>query len=121
MIDLGYILRRAWEITRRHPVLWLFGFMISLGTMSARFGTNSGRWERLARELPPEMQRAARGFLSSPYANAVIITLVLLGLVISMGLALLGSLGRAALVDQVQAVEERGVVSLRSGLEAASS
>ena len=52
-MDLTYVLRRAWEITWHHKRLWLFGFLVSLGTVSARFSTGSGRWEQLAQELPP--------------------------------------------------------------------
>ena len=118
MIDLGYVLRRAWEITWRHKALWLFGFLVSLGTVSARFGTSSGRWESVTRELPPEMQRGLADFLSSPYFTIVIVILILLGIALSVGFALLGALARATLVDQVRAVEDVGVVTLRSGWEA---
>lgn len=115
-MDLGYVLRRAWEITWRHKMLWLFGFLVSLGTVSRRIGTGSGvRWEQSARELSPQVQRALVDFLSSPYSVVTVVALVLLGLVIGVGLALLGALGRAALVDQVRAAEDRGVVNLRAG------
>jgi hypothetical protein len=118
MMDLTYVLRRAWEITRRHKRLWLFGFLVSLGTVSARFSTGSGRWEQLAQELPPDVQSAVSEFLSSPYFTVVMVFLVLLGLVVGVGLALLGALGRAALVGQVQAAEDHGAVSLRDGWQA---
>jgi hypothetical protein len=118
-VDIGYVLRRAWEITRRHKVLWLFGFLISLGTVVRRVGTGSGsRWEQLAGELPPEAQRAMADLLRSPYFVAAVAALVLLGFIISVGLALLGALGRVALVNQAQAVEDRGIVNLRAGWEA---
>ena len=48
----------------------------------------------------------------------LVVFLVLLGLAVGVGLALLGTLGRAALVDQTQAAEDRGVVSLRDGWQA---
>jgi hypothetical protein len=118
-MDLGYVLRRAWEITWRHKTLWLFGFLVSLGTVSVRFSTgSSSRWERLARELPPEVQPAVSDLIASPYFSALMVSLVLLGLVVGVGLALLGALGRAALVDQVQAAEEWGSVHLRDGWQA---
>jgi len=118
-MDLSYVLRRAWEMTRRHKQLWLFGFLVSLGTVSMRFSTgSSGRWEQLARELPPEAQPAISDLIASPYFSALMVFLVLLGLVGGVGLALLGALGRAALVDQVQAAEERGGVHLRDGWQA---
>jgi len=114
-MELGYVLRRAGEITWRHKALWLFGFLVSLGAMGTRFSTSSSRWERAARELPPEVQRTIFGFLSSPYFTVALVALVLLGFIVSVTLALLGALGRAAMVDQVRAAEDLGVVSLRAG------
>ena len=118
-MDLGYVLRRAWEVTWRHKVLWLFGFLVSLGIVGRRVGIGSGgRWEWPVRELPPEVQRAITGLLSSSTFTVVIAALVLLALAVGIGLALLGALGRAALVDQVQAAEEQGVASLGAGWQA---
>ena len=114
-MDLGYILRRAWEIARRRKRLWLFGFLVSLGTVSARFSVNTVRWEQLARQLPPDVQPAVTEFLASPYFGVVTVLLALLGIAVAVGLALMGALGRAALVAQAQAAENRGAVSLRDG------
>ena len=114
-MDLGYILRRAWEIARRRKRLWLFGFLVSLGTVSARFSVNSVRWEQLVRQLPPDVQPAVTEFLASPYFGVVTALLALLGIAVAIGLALLGALGRAALVGQAQAAENHGAVSLRDG------
>jgi MFS family permease len=115
VIDLGYAFRRAWEITWRRKRLWLFGLLVSLGTVSTRFGTGSSRWEQLSRELPPDVQAIVSDFLSSPWFTVLMAFLVLLGLLIGVGVALLGALGRAALVAQVQADEGHGAVSLRDG------
>lgn len=119
VMDLSYVLRRAWEILWRHKTLWLFGFIVSLGTVGARASVGSrGVWERAARELPPELERITLDFLSSPYLVVATVALALLAVVVSTGLTLLGALGRAALVDQVRAAEEHGVVELRAGWRA---
>ncbi|HUV88607.1 MAG TPA: hypothetical protein VMY80_03060 [Anaerolineae bacterium] len=119
MIELGYVLRRAWEITWQHKVLWLLGFLVSLGTVGARLAAAaSGRCQRLAQELPPEVQRALADWLSSSYFTATLAALAFLVLVVVLGLALLGALGRAALVDQVRAAEERGRANLPDGFRA---
>jgi hypothetical protein len=119
MMQLRYVFRRACEITWRHKTLWLFGFLVSLGTVGTRVGTGSGgRWGRLAQELPLEAQRAIVDFLSSPCFTVAMVVLALLALIIGIGLALLSALGRAALVDQVRAVEEHGAVNLRAGWQA---
>ena len=41
-MDLGYVLRRAWEVTWRNKVLWLFSFLVSLGMVGRRVGIASG-------------------------------------------------------------------------------
>jgi hypothetical protein len=117
-MDLSYVLRRAWEITWRHKRLWLFGFLVGLGTVGIRFSTSSSHWERTARELPPQAQRVVSDFRSSPYFTVLVVVLVLLGLVVSVGLTLMGALGRAGLVDQVRTAEDVGEVNLRDGWQA---
>lgn len=118
-MDIGYVLRRAWEITWRHKALWLFGFLVSLGTVGTRLSVSAIRWEQPARELLVEVHRDIAGFLSINYFVAVAAILVLLGLIIiGFGLALLNALGRAALVDQVRAAEDLGRVGLRAGWQA---
>jgi hypothetical protein len=119
MVQLSYVLRRAWKITWRHKALWLFGLLVSLGTVGTRAGVGSGsRWEQSTRALPPEVRRAIADFLSSPYFTVAVVALALLALTIGVGLALLSALGRAALVDQVRAAEERGLVDVRTGWQA---
>jgi len=118
-VDLGYVLRRAWEITGRHKALWLFGFFVSLGAVARRIGMGSGgRWRQPGFELPPHVQRGLADFQDSPYFVVAVVLLVLLMLAIGVGLALLGALGRAAMVDQVRVAEDRGAVSLRAGWQA---
>ncbi len=117
-MDLSYILHRAWQITRRHKVLWLFGFALSLGTVGRRIATCGSGWEQPARGLPSEVQRAIADLSHIPYFVAAVIALILLGITTSIGLALLGALGRAAMVNQIQAAENRGRVQLRAGWQA---
>ena len=116
MVDLGYILRRAWEIPWRHKTLWLFGLAVGLGTTGLR--VSLGRrslWEQAARELPAEYGRAIAGFLSGPFFIVVAASLALLAVAAAIGLALLGAWGRGALVDQVRVAEEHGRANLQAG------
>lgn len=116
MIDLAYVLRSAWRISWRHKRLWLLGFVASLGLAGTRLGvTSRGVWEQAARELPPDLGQAVLRFLDSPYFTVVVVGFGLIALLISVGLAMLSSVGRAALVAQVQVAEERGAVSVRAG------
>ena len=116
MIDLGYILRRAWEITWRHKVLWIFGFLVALG--SGASGQSSVEYRRPVGELPPEVQRTIYEFVTGPYFVAAIVALILVGLCVGLLLAFVGALARAALVDQVREAEESGTPSASAGFRA---
>ena len=112
-MELGYILRRAWEITWRHKVLWLFGFLIALSSGAPGRGNIN-----YLEELPPEMERAIYQFVTGPYFLVVVVALVALGLAIGLVLALVGALGRAALVDQVREAEEGDTPEVSAGFRA---
>jgi len=115
-MDLGYILRRAWEVTWRHKVLWLFGFLVALG--SGTLAQSNVNYKSTTGELPPEVQHTIYEFVTSPYFVVAIVALVLLGIVIGLVLAFVGALGRAALVDQVREAEEDGTPSASAGFQA---
>jgi len=70
------------------------------------------------RNLPPGMRDGLAEFLESPYYVAAAVLLALLVLLVGFGLALLGALGRAAMVDQAHASEERGRVEVQAGWQA---
>ncbi|HIE47684.1 TPA: hypothetical protein EYP84_02175 [Candidatus Bipolaricaulota bacterium] len=108
-MDYGYILRRAWQILWQHKILWLFGFLASLG---GRF-----RFDLRMEDLPPEARRRIAEFVSSPRFVPVTVGFVLLMLLIGLALAILNALGRAALVDQINRVEDGGLPTVRAGWE----
>jgi hypothetical protein len=117
-MELGYILRRAWRITWEHRLLWVFGCLVSLVAMGTRLGVSGSQWELAVQELPPEVQRPITAFLEGPHFAATAIFAVL-GFVVSVGLLLVGSLGRAGLVHQTRAAEDYGVIVLKGGWLAA--
>jgi hypothetical protein len=114
-MDVGYILRRAWSITWRHKALWLFGFLVGLGTASTRFGMASVRWDLVVEELPAQVQGPVLDFVNSPYVVIAVVLLAVLELAAGVGLMLLNGLGRAGLVHQARAAEEYGVTVLKGG------
>ena len=118
-MDLGYILRRAWRITWEHRLLWVFGCLVSLVVMGTRTGVSGSQWELAVQELPPEVQQPITGALNDPYFAMVAVVFSVLGFVVSVGLLLVGSLGRAGLVHQTRAAEDYGVVVLKGGWLAA--
>jgi len=98
-MEIGYVLRRAWR-----PEM-----------VSIPLGVSAGQWDRAVQELPLEVQTPILDFLGGPYLAMAVIALMLLGFVVSVGLSLASALGRAALVNQIRAAEEYGVVVLKGG------
>ncbi|MBC7251799.1 MAG: hypothetical protein H5T62_16165 [Anaerolineae bacterium] len=107
-MDYGNILSRAWRITWDHRVLWLFGLLASL---SFEFRLNVDN-------LPPSTQQWLREVASHPAFGPVVAGIIVLSLLVELLLAVLNALGRAALVDQVNRIEEGNPVSASSGWEA---
>lgn len=118
-MELGYILRRAWRITWEHKLLWIFGCLVSLVTMGTRIGVSGSQWELAVQELPSEAQQPITAFLDGPHFATATVIFAVLGFVVSVGLLLVGSLGRAGLVHQTRAAEDYGVIVLKGGWLAA--
>ncbi|MGA9349150.1 MAG: hypothetical protein WBW48_10140 [Anaerolineae bacterium] len=100
-MEFGKLLSRAWQITWRWKVLWVFGFLVSLGQGSR--GGNNVNWVedgwRLERFLPEVV--------------GILIALLCLGLIVGIALWVLSVIGRGALIGGVQQVEEEGSTDLR--------
>ena len=103
-MNFGKVLSRAWEITWRWKVLWVFGFLVSLGQGGNR-GSSSffrvedgGRGGQFLERIPP--------------AVGLLIALACVGLIIGLALWVLSVIGRGALIGGVQQVEEEGSTDL---------
>jgi hypothetical protein len=118
-MDVGYVLRRTRSITWRQKALWLFGFLVSLGTTSTRLGVARIQWNLVVEELPSEVQGPLLDFVNGPYVAIAVAILVVLALAVGLGLMLLNGLGRIGLVHQARAAEEYGIVVLKGGWMAA--
>lgn len=107
-MDYGKILTRAWQITWRWKVLWIFGFLASLGSGGGGGGGGSGvnNGSRGAGNFP--------NFDISPQMGGLIIGLVCLALIIGLFLWVLSIIGRGALIAGVQQVEDEGQTSFGS-------
>jgi hypothetical protein len=100
-MEFGKILSRAGQITWRWKLLWVFGFLVSLGQGSMagnRISWVEDRW-RLGRFLPEVV--------------GILIALVCVGLIVGIALWVLSVIGRGALIGGVQQVEEEGYTDLR--------
>jgi hypothetical protein len=107
-MDYGKVLGRAWEITWRWKILWILGFLVSLGSVSGggsnvsyQFG--QGDVERWSYELQrPEVVAAIVG---------VAIAVACVAILIAIALAVVSIIARGALIAGVQEVEETGSTS----------
>lgn len=110
--DCGNVLRRTWEITWRHKVLWLFGFLASLNTRF-RFDVES--------EIPPvrHLRHWVAEFVSSPSFGPVVVGLFLFFLLVSLVFSILKALGRSGLVNQVNQIENGSTPTVQAGWQAA--
>jgi hypothetical protein len=101
IMEFGKLFSRAWQITWRWKVLWVFGFLVSLG--QGFRGGNRVIWVedcwRLERFLPEVVD--------------ILIALACLGLIVGIALWVLSVIGRGALIGGVQQVEEEGSTDLR--------
>ncbi len=104
-MDYGKVIGRAWKITWRWKVLWVFGFLVGLG-QGGSGGSNNFRWV--------EDRWRGFGFVERipPGVVVLLIALVCVGLLVGIVLWVLSVMGRGALVGGVQQVEEEGSTDL---------
>jgi len=95
MMDLAYVLRRTWRITWGHKTTWLFGLLIAVGSAGTRLVP-------AARQLPFNLTQKPAPLTTLTAGH------LLIGLVVSLGIAALGALGRGGLVHQVHMAELHG-------------
>lgn len=108
-MDYGKILSRAWQITWRWKVLWIFGFLASLGSgggSGGGGGSGMNNGNRGAGNFP--------NFDMSPEIGGLIIALVCVALIIGIILWVLSIISRGALIAGVQQVEDEGQTSFGS-------
>jgi hypothetical protein len=111
-MDYAKVLKRAWEITWRWKVLWILGFLASLGSGGgggggANYTTGSEDWSQSpwpAEMLGPEFWAAIAG---------VVLGLLCLFLLIAIALWVVSIIARGGLIAGVQQVEDEGSTSFR--------
>ena len=101
-MDYGKIFSRAWQITWRWKVLWIFGFLASLGSGG---GSGGGGSSGMDNSLGPG---GFPDFDISPEIGGLIIALVCVALIIALVFWVLSIISRGALIAGVQQVEDEG-------------
>jgi hypothetical protein len=112
-MDYGKVLSRAWQITWRWKVLWILGFLASLGSGGGGGGNTgytyggdgngSGQWP--GSEIPPEQ---------AGMIIAIIIAVAIVAILVGIALWVVSIIARGGLIAGVQQVEDEGTTSFRS-------
>ncbi|MFC2023566.1 hypothetical protein ACFLT5_02405 [Chloroflexota bacterium] len=106
-MNYGKVLSRAWEITWRWKVLWILGFLASLGSGGGggggSYSTGQEDLNRWRLEGPP--------YVDWPLIAGVIAALVVLALLIGIVLWVISTIARGGLIAGVQQVEDEGTTS----------
>ena len=121
-MDFGKVLSRAWEITWRWKVLWILGFLVSLGS-----GGGGGGWSSSYSSGDPQAAEFGRwagdafgpGFWAG--IGGIILALCCLGLLIAIALWVVSIIARGGLIAGVQQVEEEGDTSFGQAWRAGAS
>jgi hypothetical protein len=103
-MDYGRVLSRAWEITWRWKVLWILGFLASLGrawgtSSNTSYTTDSSDWGGFS------------GFQIPPEVIGALVGLTCLGLIIVIAVWVISVMARGGLIAGVQQVEDEGDTS----------
>jgi hypothetical protein len=102
-MDYGNILGRAWRITWRWKVLWILGFLASLG---GGYGSSSSNYRIAGDEWGP------RGVRIPEEVWVLLAAFACLALLLGIALWVLSIMARGGLIAGVQQVEEEGSTSL---------
>jgi len=116
-MDYGYVLKRAWAVTWKHKILWLFGFFMMAG--GANYSSSTSSYQSGMGGVTPEqfetMEYGYEQFMS--WLPILIgIGIVLLVLAILWYVLLIAANG--ALIHLVNEAEERREVRARLGWKA---
>ncbi|MCJ7659451.1 MAG: hypothetical protein MUO67_09905, partial [Anaerolineales bacterium] len=116
-MDYGKVLGRAWEITWRWKVLWILGFLASLGSGGGGGGgsnayTGNGQdfnIDKWTQGIPPgDFLPAVSGIIG------IIIAVVCVLFIIFIALWVVSVIARGGLIAGVQQVEDEGSTTFRT-------
>ena len=113
-LDFGGTLRRAWDITWKHKILWLFGiFSAILGRASFSFNRGGGPRFNPTNFLQGNFPQLSRAFpnLDQNTIIAIALGILCVGLIIAITLYILHVIARGGLIGGIQLADTTGQVS----------
>lgn len=108
-MDYGGVLKRAWEITWRWKVLWILGFLASLG--SAGGGGGSSTYNFNGEDMSRWNMTPGREWI--PGIAAALIAVCCVAVLIGIVLWVASIMARGGLIAGVQQVEDEGSTAFR--------
>jgi len=107
-MNYGDILTRAWQITWKYKVLWIFGILAGCGSSNGNANGSSGNasYTQNADTLPPEIIRFFERSLKFLKRPEVIVGLVVAFLFFITIAIFLSNIGRIALINGTYQVEQ---------------
>lgn len=108
-MNYGDVLTRAWQITWKYKVLWIFGILAGCGSdggSGGNGGSSNARVSQDAGSLPPQMERFFDRALTFFERPEVIIGLVVFFLIFIVLAIFLSNVGRIALISGAHQAEE---------------
>jgi hypothetical protein len=117
--DFGGTLRRAWEITWKHKILWIFGILSAIAGGRASFNVNFGGSRPRVNPTnvnpfnPNDFPFLRRNFpnLDQTTIIAIVLGVICVGLIVAVTLYVLHVIGRGGLIGGIQMADSTGQVS----------
>ena len=115
-MDYGKVFGRAWEITWRWKVLWILGFLASLGSGGGGSGSGGSNFYsgEGAQSMDPGQWLATKGAGFWTAFAGVIAALICVFFLIAVALWVISIIARGGLIAGVQQVEDEGNTSFRA-------
>ena len=110
-LDFGGVLRRAWQITWKHKILWIFGILSGLVGRASYNGGGRPRFNpnNFVPNNPDAFPQVRN--LDQNAIIAIALGLVCVGVIIAITLYVLHVIGRGGLIGGIQLADRTGQVS----------
>jgi hypothetical protein len=107
-MDYGNVLSRAWQITWKHKVLWIFGILAGCSSGNSNFRGGGGTGGPGGQGPGADQFQQ---FFERPEGTAIIIAIVAVVLLIVVAVMVLSTIGRGGLIGGARLADEKGAVT----------
>ncbi len=114
-LNYGDIVRRAWQITWNHKILWLFGILAGLGGGGGNVNFNQNFGGGGGTGTPTDLPRIFEQFtgrLDETTVLLIVIGAIVAVIVLAIAFLVLSIIGRGGLIGGVQLADRKNAVTL---------